>query len=766
MAPIDHFSNVQADEYLTQHQDGAQASQLVGQTFYDNPSQSNTLAPPDWNLSGLSTINWLQTDPMAFNEDDWNTMFPLFPEDFSFSPSVDLLSPIQHYQVDDAGHMVMPAVPTQPTALTSPPISLPPRGTSNAESSTAGDKATVASGEYYVDGDAGRLPRTKRRKVMPVLKSAERVEEPDFSLEYSRPPVPCTESRLHISAQQYNHLRNTYLQVCFESSTFKSFHPTEFPSKAVLQGLLSNYFAHFDQTMSFLHLPTFESTNENCALLLAMMALGSCYLDDEGMHVFTISMHEFVRRYLILAEEQHLLFRETAQVVAQIHLLHAVGAGHTQYEPLLTSATRSLSSATSFCRNEWLRQTRVAEPDSRVDDSRGRWMSWLQKETSIRTGFCIWMLDCMWACEFQQSPHMRLEDATLMELPSTERAWSAPTAAEWTLQITGILNPPTLLEALQHLYVDKRLLPHLGEFSRILLVHGLYHRTWQVRTTVTQSLANFEPSAQKQASSEIRSKQPVWPPSVPLFNRWRNSACDCLDILHWSANATIGAASGMEHPTVLHLHLSRIVLLAPMQDIVQFAHYLIRSSKTFGPLSPTIPSAAESDENRRAIQRWAVQDEFKARLSAIHAGVVFWHVRLYSINAFYEPTTVAHAALLLWALSAFSPKKPPIPTSPTGSPSADVCDIILIDRPTDDELVQQFVRQGDAMHANMTGVGDLFGIRGPRKVLAEGQKLLGTLRSWRGVTEHWLSVLARLEKVTASLGINTAGSRERTAVAE
>lgn len=746
-------------EQLAHHTDG---QQLFKPTTHNH---AHTLAPAEWTLSGESTINWLQADPLSFDEDDWNTLFPMFPDEFSFSPSVDLVSPMQQYENEDGTGLGPPTGPPYSSTLASPSTHYQ-QNTPNAESSAAGDKSTVASGEYYVDGDAGRLPRTKRRKLMPVLKGADRIEEPDFSLEYSRPPVPCTEKRLHISQEQYDHLRTVYFRVSLETSTFKSFQQIDLPAKPILQGLLSLYFTHFDQTMPFLHFPTFNAKSRHCALLLGMMALGSCYLDDEGMHIFTISMHEFLRRYLILAEEQHLFLQETPQTLSQIQLLHAVGAGHTQYEPLLISASRSLCSATSFCRNEWLRQYRASENIAYADNAQGRWMAWIEKEESLRTGFCIWMLDCMWACEFQQSPHMRLEDATLMDLPAPERAWEAPTAVTWTLQISGILNPPTLLEALQHLYVDKRLLPQLGEFSRILLVNGLYHRTWQVRTTVTQSLANFEPSAQKQVSSVMTSKQPVWPPSVPLFNRWRNSACDCLDILHWSANATIGAASGMEHPTVLHLHLSRIVLLAPMTDIVRYAHYLIRSSKNFGCLSPSIPSAAEADEHRRSIQRWAVQDEYKARLAAIHAGVVFWHVRLYSINAYYEPTTLAHASLLLWALSAFSPRKPVVTSSPRESPSLDICDIILIDRPTDDELVQQFVRQGNAMHANMTGVGDLFGLKGPRRVLAEGQKLLGSLRSWRGVTEHWLSVLARLEKVTASLGVNTAGSRERTVAAD
>jgi hypothetical protein len=248
----------------------------------------------------------------------------------------------------------------------------------------------------------------------------------------------------------------------------------------------------------------------------------------------------------------------------------------------------------------------------------------------------------------------------------------------------------------------------------------------------------------------------------------------------------IGAASGMEHPTVLHLHLARIVLLAPMKDIILFSHYLIRSSSSSSnkrsfsrrhhalDLFPTV-SAEEAEKHRRLIQRWAMQDQYKARLAAIHAGVVLWHVRLYSINAFYEPVAVAFATLMFWALSGFSnnKKKPASSGNKNGSygstngsnsnddrdsvgapRSPDLCDIILIDRPTDDELVQQFVIQGDGMRANMTGVGDVFGPQGPRRLLAQGQKLLQSLENWPGVTDHWLEVLGRLEKVTARAGVS------------
>ncbi len=72
-----------------------------------------------------------------------------------------------------------------------------------------------------------------------------------------------------------------------------------------------------------------------------------------------------------------------------------------------------------------------------------------------------------------------------------------------------------------------------------------------------------------------------------------------------------------------------------------------------------------------------------------------------------------------------------------------VCGIILLDRPTDDELVQQFIRQGHTMCANFTGVGDLYGSRGPERVLIEGIKLLESLSCW-GVHREWLDLLQAL----------------------
>ncbi|OQV07725.1 Fungal specific transcription factor domain-containing protein [Cladophialophora immunda] len=673
------------------------------------------------------TINWLQPDDINFDGGEFNDVFPIFPADYSFSPSISLVSPAQENSVE---------FPSNPSGAVAPPSTTPAANdgfgglytSPTTDSSTPADNPTVASGEYYVDGDAGRLPKSKRRRIVPRPSSLNVVDAADFLLQYPLPIVPCTNPNLLLSPEIYGHLCLLYQRLCLEPTVFKAYRPSEFPPKQALEGLLTNFFSHFGQTLPFLHEPTFTSALRHCVLLLPMMALGSCFLTGESSEVFSRSLHEFVRRLLILVEEDDSWRPPSQESLAQAQILHAVGAKYALNDPLRAFTSRSLCSATQYCRDGWLRQEPAHHLDPHDNSVSSQWKSWVRKEESIRTGLCIWLIDCMWAFQFRHPPHLRLDDASGMRLPCPDRQWTAD-MAEWNQLRAGLDPPtPTLREALQNLYIDKRLLPGMGEFSHILLIHGLFHRTWEVEVMVTQSLSHFEPSAQKQASDDLQPKLPIWPPGVPFFSRWRNAACDCLDLLHWSANATIGAASGIEHPTVLHLHLARIVLLTPLNDIVLYSHYLIRSSGEATRLFPSV-SSTEAEEHRQLIQRWAIQDQYKARLAAIHAGVVFWHVRLYSINGFYESTAVALAALVFWALSAFSPKKP--------------------------KLRKQFVRQGHAMRANMTGVGDLFGPKGARKVLAEGQKLLLTLSSWRGITDYWLRVLNRLEKVTAAAGLGS-----------
>lgn len=341
----------------------------------------------------------------------------------------------------------------------------------------------------------------------------------------------------------------------------------------------------------------------------------------------------------------------------------------------------------------------------------------------------------MWAFHFQSRPLLALEDATV-PIPCQEVLWEADSALDWQqlyTVATGTLSlhlttesqiltiyvaPNSLHLTIQKAYIDKQFQSSTGEFSRILCIHALFQRTWDVETYYKKPLTVWSPTAERQDSKNILESLPLWLPGIPVYSKWRNSACDVLDILHWHANSVIGAASGMEHPTVLHLHFARVVLLTPFREILKLVHLLTGSE-----------IGSTSDEILRLknhLQRWALEDQYKARLAMIHAGVLFWHVRRYSTDAFYEPSSVFLASLALWAYGTFAPRTPAEDPNDEGQfPTS-----MQLDRPADDELVQLFVKRGAVMKANITGVGNLCSEKGHRRVLVEGTKLLKGLKKW------------------------------------
>src|SRR5699024_7634636 len=99
-----------------------------------------------------------------------------------------------------------------------------------------------------------------------------------------------------------------------------------------------------------------------------------------------------------------------------------------------------------------------------------------------------------------------------------------------------------------------------------------------------------------------------------------------------------------------------------------------------------------------------------------------WHVRMYSTNTFHEPGAVFLAILTLWAYGYCSGQMKQA-TNPRAESDSDQS-FIHLDRPCKDELVQSFVRKGQAMKGIITGVGDICDPDGPEKILRIGCELL------------------------------------------
>jgi hypothetical protein len=145
---------------------------------------------------------------------------------------------------------------------------------------------------------------------------------------------------------------------------------------------------------------------------------------------------------------------------------------------------------------------------------------------------------------------MDLDDIKCL-LPSQDELWDSP-----ELEPSVKISTPslTLLDALELMYMEKKLPPHLGEFSTAILVNAIYRHTHNVLRGERYPLNSWAPSAvaQRVVNDESLEDHRGWFPTSSTTLKWRNSACDCLDILHWPANSKVARLSGSEHHIILH----------------------------------------------------------------------------------------------------------------------------------------------------------------------------------------------------------------------
>lgn len=271
---------------------------------------------------------------------------------------------------------------------------------------------------------------------------------------------------------------------------------------------------------------------------------------------------------------------------------------------------------------------------------------------------------------------------------------------------------------------------------------AVHHRGMPLATWIPTA-STQPPNTHTKSPSPPLPVQETWPPSLPILSKWRNSACDCLDVLHLNANSIIARGWGWEPPAVFHLHLARLFILTPVGPLQALAAAAgRRGADTSGR------RGVDAGAREKAL-RWAIDDQFKARLAVIHSGALFWHVRRHSADSFLEPFGVFVATLVLWAYSTsvqFANRQAqpgpqatagvteaPPHTSPLSSSTAKAAaemeedsepPFFHIDRPCDDETVQAYVRLGQQMAGHLSRVGDICKEGAPRKILGQGREIL------------------------------------------
>ncbi|KAL4936866.1 hypothetical protein BDV06DRAFT_216320 [Aspergillus oleicola] len=695
--------------------------------------------------SAVPTINWLSND--LFLEASPDQELAAGPSQQSFQPGMLDSSLTQTTWLPPVIN------PDRQSSSLSGSFSQTPSGTNSLgdvespgplarlrQSSQAGPSKRPP--DYSVEELSERVAKNRRKQSSWTTQSAESL---DIFLKFqnsnSKPQFvfpPANEEQINsisdtsvdcsLDASTYDQIYDAFSRLCCtDNFIYSKFETSSFPDSTTLTKFLHHYFYFSHPLYPMFHTPTFNPNKCHWIVVLALVATGSHSASFCEQNGTAMAFHEFLRRVLCV------------EVNSNAMLLSCIGRLHGSSESGRLSALSDFSDLINLATREKL-LSRSDSTDSSLDQpTEQQWTLWVEYETRRRTGYLIWLVDCTVAYQFDTKPHFSLDDGQA-PLPCNEKIWHATSSRIWKglREETSEQEKISLYDAVLTLYIEKKLVPEIGEFSHILLIHALYHRMWEVGDYFRRPLSFWNPTAKKQSRKLAIPSGSVWLPGIPSYSKWRNSACDCLDILHWTANGTIAKANGHEHPTILHLHTARIILLSPFREIRNLVNLLATQKVNWEERQQVI--------EWHYILRWIKHDQYKARLAVIHAGSVLYHVRKYSTNVFHEPVATYLAILTLWAYGLCYNQASPEITAPASSSQrreSTAPSVINLDQPCSDELVQSFVREGQMMKGMLTNVGDICAPQGPEQILRVGCETLAGLRAW-GVAREFMVMLMRV----------------------
>ncbi|KAJ5160007.1 uncharacterized protein N7482_007011 [Penicillium canariense] len=726
-----------------------------------NPEMTLDFDPSLFDQSMLSTINWLPNEFFAgpANHEAPSSRLPLQVSQTiildNYAARIPWQPPVIH------ADNISSSIPENNSHTPSGHHSLrtdmgSPRRYSHVGSESSPHSESVDSGnrsaDYYVDGGGARLPRY-RKKQAPWSSSTDAAAVTEQALfengarKFGFPNVQeipmenISEKVLQfarpIEVTTYNEIYRNFLLLCrTDNPFFETFESENFPTTEESSRYLAYYFDSFQAVYPIFHILTFDPNQCHWILTLALLAVGCHSSSIHEADECTTAFHEMLRRAIYVEKEKHHAGSVSLDLL-QAMLLNCIGLLHSGNEKDKLSAFGAFKDLVTLANDEKLLSSTKPLRESNGNSCEDLWQKWIKDETRKRTGYCVWLLDCTLAYYFDERPILSLDDGQAA-LPAHEELWQSTSMEGWKQLWDQSTVNESLYDAVHTLYIEKRLVSGIGEFSHILLIHALYHRMWEVGDYFRRPLSFWNPTAKKQSRETAIPSGSVWLPGIPSYSKWRNSACDCLDILHWTANSTVAKAAGLEHPTILHLHAARLILLAPFREIRSLATSLATDKLRWSKRHQAI--------EWQYIWRWIKHDQYKARLSIIHAGVTLWHVRRYSTNAFHEPVAAFLAVLTLWAYGschAYAPQDSSPYTQASRNEPSQEPSFIHLDRPCDDELVQLFVREGHSMRGNITGVGDICAPEGPERILRIGCEVLSGLAAWR-LSKRFISILTRL----------------------
>ena len=330
-----------------------------------------------------------------------------------------------------------------------------------ASHATGGSHKTTSVSETYLDGDGARLPKIgirRRYNFRPSLPLPPPGPVPVYEVlaaSYVFPQGFCQPTLEHAMPEHpllneitYNDIRRNFEHTCGPHAPFSpGFLSPDYPTWDHMHLFIQIYLDEFQPLVPMLHVPTLDLNSSHWLLALALASMGSHFADMPEAEYCALALNEHLRRAIydlvsiywsVEFPTTNICQLESTQtegvidptLFAQVKLLNCIGMTYCGDDRMEKFGWRQHSDLIKFCKTHWVNEEDTqaqADAHPHVDIE---WRQWRDIEARRRTGYAIWLLDCMWNYGYQERNLLCLEDAKV-PVPCQEVIWEAESALQW-----------------------------------------------------------------------------------------------------------------------------------------------------------------------------------------------------------------------------------------------------------------------------------------------------------------------------------------------
>lgn len=299
------------------------------------------------------------------------------------------------------------------------------------------------------------------------------------------------------------------------------------PSRHALSRCLTGYVTGYHDHYPFLHIPTLNIETSPLHFILSMAALGAqyCREHDTSISLFQVAKAvtlEHLRRDLqwngyssgqckIASPETQ--SQDILETVQSLLMLISVSSWFEHYPPHFESLYLRSPLETLM---RWDGLSRLPQQD-------GSWESWIRYESAKRTKLIVFCFFGIHTIVFDLPSIILTEEITL-DLPCTEKEWTAASASQWMECRQYGRGSPKLQDALHSLYTRS---PSAGgqleSFTSIggyVLIHAIIQNIWLI---------------QKACRVPMSSNSSLSPAQIASLEQALENWCQCWERNHESS---------------------------------------------------------------------------------------------------------------------------------------------------------------------------------------------------------------------------------------